>query len=310
MLTTPSQSRPRYYRWLFGFFVLVVSSAAFADSAADAVALAQQHLALEKNLLKSPFKRPLTLSSSESADQLGGELYAELQGGTETLANLSTTTINAQRWCEIILLLSNTKGCRVETVGGQPTLRVDISSSKTSGKTSSKNDRLTDGTETLFNLQVRAASPQFVDVALLAPQGPMGTHSIVLRVQAVPLSPTTLFVRLHYRYGTHWLGRLAMQGYLQTIGRGKVGFSPAPEDAPGNPTRNFIGGARAVIERNTLRYFLGVECAVQFAHLEAPQRFDAMAPCWFDAVEQYPLQLHEMPRSDYLALKAGTTNSP
>jgi len=29
-----------------------------------------------------------------------------------------------------------------------------------------------------------------------------------------------------------------------------------------------------------------------------------MVGCWYDQIEKYPLQLHEMPRSEYLQMKA------
>ena len=152
--------------------------------------------------------------------------------------------------------------------------------------------------ETSFVLSLQTAEPDYLDATLLAATGPAGTRDITLRVQAVPLSASRSFVHLHYSYNTQWLGRIAMQAYLQTLGRGKLGFTPAPDTASG-----YIAGARAVIERNTVRYFLGLDCALASAAHEAPERFGNMAACWYGAVEQYPLQLHEMARSEYLAIK-------
>ena len=113
-----------------------------------------------------------------------------------------------------------------------------------------------------------------------------------MRLQAVALSPSRSFLHLHYSYNTQWLGRLAMQAYLQTLGRGKVGFTQISD----TDTPSFIAGPRSVIERNTMRYFLGLDCALATA--PGPQRFNTMVGCWYDQIEKYPLQLHEMPRSE------------
>ncbi|MCY1186091.1 hypothetical protein D9M73_269280 [compost metagenome] len=51
--------------------------------------------------------------------------------------------------------------------------------------------------------------------------------------------------------------RVAMQGYLATIGRDKVGFSIVGNNARGQPIH--VGGTRGVIERNTMRYYLAIE---------------------------------------------------
>jgi hypothetical protein len=129
----------------------------------------------------------------------------------------------------------------------------------------------------------------------------MGTRNIELNLQAILLSKSRSFVHLHYAYDTQWLSRMAMQTYLQTAGRGKVGFSWA-DDA--NTTSTRIGGARGVIERNTMRYFLGFECALKLRSQSAPQRFRSMSQCWYEQVEKYPIQLHEMQSTEYLDMKS------
>jgi hypothetical protein len=169
-------------------------------------------------------------------------------------------------------------------------LKVLVSSSKTADTAGAS--------ETDFVLKVQAAEPDYLNAALLAATGPAGTRDIALQLQAVPLSAGRSFVHLHYSYNTQWLGRVAMQAYLQTLGRGKLGFTPNPENSSG-----YIDGARAVIERNTMRYFLGLDCALASATQEAPERFGNMAACWYGAVSQYPLQLQEMGRSEYLGMK-------
>ena len=60
---------------------------------------------MEEALSHSPLKRPLLLQSQEAAEHLSGDLYASVEYG---IAALDAATGNTERWCEIMLLLSNT----------------------------------------------------------------------------------------------------------------------------------------------------------------------------------------------------------
>ncbi|NVO05706.1 MAG: hypothetical protein HXX19_07090 [Rhodoferax sp.] len=265
-------------------------SASWADPAQQAQELQQSFRTMEEALQHSPLKRPVDLSSRESADHLSGDLYASVEYNLSALATAAGST---QHWCEIMLLLSNTKACRT-SAGPKNSMQVFVSSSKSADTA--------DATATEFHLDIPGNDKAYFEAVVAAKDGPMGTQDIRMQLQATPLSPTRSFLHLHYSYNTHWLGRVAMQAYLQTLGRGKVGFTPAPDSGAGTPS--YIGGARAVIERNTMRYFLGLDCAMALAQQEAPQRFNAMAECWYGQVEKYPLQLHEMQRAEYLQMKA------
>ena len=92
--------------------------------------------------------------------------------------------------------------------------------------------------------------------------------------------------------------RLAMKGYLATVGSDKVGFTTSGTDAQGQP--DYVGGVRGVVERNTMRYYLAID-----AYLDAPgaQNRDKRAGLWFDSTERYARQLHELDRSEYLGMK-------
>ena len=259
-----------------------------ANTLPEAQALQQSRAAMDANLQHSPFKRPLLLSSQEAGDMLHGDLYASLDASLGALAPLAGS---AERWCEILLLLSNAKACQV-VPGSQPArLQLRISSSKTADSSGAS--------ETEFNLSTNTAEPDWVTATLRAADGPTGTRDIQLQLQAIPQPGGHSFIHLHYGYTTQWLGRVAMQGYLQTLGRGKTGFTQVPD----GDHSVAIGGVRGVIERNTMRYFLGLECALQHANQAEPQRFGQMAACWWGAVEQYPQTLHEMGREEYLAMK-------
>jgi hypothetical protein len=252
--------------------------------------LLERYHAMEEGLLRSTLLRPLKISSQESIEHLSSDLFATVE---YDMATINSAAIGRERWCEVMLLLSNSKSCEAKSDKNSDTLNVIISSSKTADYSGA--------TPTEFKLQVHSATEDYLDVALVAHEGPLGTKNISLRLQVIPLTGKRSFVHLHYAYDTQWLGRMAMQTYLQTTGRGKVGFTSI---GGANVSATFIEGARGVIERNTMRYFLGFDCALAFNIQPTPQRFSSMAHCWYEQVEKYPLQLHEMQRADYLHMKA------
>jgi len=96
------------------------------------------------------------------------------------------------------------------------------------------------------------------------------------------------------------MARLAMQGYLSTAGRSKVGFSIISHD-DGKP--KYANGMRGVVERNTMRYYLAVESYLGALATPPDQQTDKRLNDWFDRSEQYAMQLHEIDKSDYLAMK-------
>ena len=92
-----------------------------------------------------------------------------------------------------------------------------------------------------------------------------------------------------------------MQGYLATIGRDKVGFSLVGRQSDGQP--RYIGGMRGVVERNTMRYYLAIEAYLGALSLPPQQQFEKRLADWHSGVERYARQLHELERSEYVAMK-------
>jgi hypothetical protein len=277
------------YHLLCSFTICIFCSAAFALPSPEASELSGHYLKIEENLLHSPLLRPLQINSQSNADHLSGEIYAVVEF---EMTKINSIAGSSERWCEVMLLLSNCQAC-VVSANNRDALLVRMSSSKTADMDSTP--------PTEFKLIVKSIKDDYLDIALAANEGPLGTRNINLNLRAIPLSNGRSFVHLHYAYDTQWLGRMAMQTYLQTAGRGKTGFSRT-KDTKGEPTP--ISGVRGVIERNTMRYFLGFECALSLKSLTEPERFRSMSQCWYEQVEKYPLQLHEMQRTEYLDMKS------
>ena len=136
---------------------------------------------------------------------------------------------------------------------------------------------------------------------LNADAGPLGTKDYRIVFEAIPIDAKSSFVHMSYAYRYGLAARLAMQGYLATIGRNKVGFSVTGREADGAPI--YIGNVRGVVERNTMRYYLAIEAFLGAYALPTAQQPEQRRSDWFAAIERYPRQLHEMERADYMAMK-------
>jgi hypothetical protein len=260
---------------------------------ADLGEMQNLYRSLQPRLAQSPFQRELALDSTEASERLSGDIYATLDA---PLANLELVNRSPLRWCEILLLLSNTKSCVVGRQDEAPSLQMRMG---TKGPQAL-------ATTTPMNFKFETSAPQatVLETRLSSNSGPMGTKDGTLRVQAIALGPHKSFIHLHYSYSSSLAGRLATGVYLQTLGRGKVGFSKEQAEASRPADAHWVGGVRGIIERNTMRYFMGLSCGLQFAGTDAPaQRFAQMAPCWYDETERYPQQLHELGRAEYLEMK-------
>lgn len=92
-----------------------------------------------------------------------------------------------------------------------------------------------------------------------------------------------------------------MKTYPATIGSDKVGFSSTPDPSTGET--QYIGGVRGLVERNTMRYYLAIDAYLGALSSPPNARLDKRLTDWFDATEQYPRQLHEVSRADYMQMK-------
>jgi hypothetical protein len=199
----------------------------------------------------------------------------------------------ADRWCDILILHPNTKYCRASTAGQGHILDVSI------GK---KYDQSVDEAyRVTFAYRVVAQSANHLQVILTADEGPLSTRNYRIVLEAVPLESGQTFMHLSYAYDFGLVGRLAMQAYLGTIGKAKVGFTVVSTTPGGLPV--YIGGMRGLVERNTMRYYLAIEALLSSLSATPQARMDKSLRDWFSASERYPRQLHELEQNQYLDMK-------
>lgn len=283
----------RRVRWVvtLGAAWFVGLGLACADTGpGPAAQLQARYLALQPQLNTSPFQRPLYLVSTESPQTLSGEVYAVM---AHPLSVVSQAFTDPAQWCDMLILHINTKYCRAQLRPSGSQLLVRI------GKKDFQ--ALAQAALVEFDYRVVSAGDAYFDVGLHAVEGPLGTRNYRIRLEAVALQGGKTFLHITYSYAYGLTGQLAMQAYLATVGRNKVGFTqntPAPGGQPA-----FIGGMRGVVERNTMRYYLALEAYLDGLSAPLEQQFEQRLQSWYSATEMYPRQLHEVDRDAYLDMK-------
>lgn len=239
------------------------------------------HAALAPKLARNAFGRPVHIDSRELDNGLQGEVYAVVNHPFEQVRD---SLQSAASWCEVMLLPFNTKGCAADADG----LHVYVGRKK--------DTPIGSAFRVDFHYAVKSRSEDYLNVALDAPSGPLGTRDYRIALEAAPLDNGRAFIHLSYSYGFGAMSRLAMSTYLSTAGAEKVGFSTDGEGS-------LVQGVRGVIERNTMRYFLAIDAFLDSLATPPEQRVEKRLREWFAAAERYPRQLHEMELDEYLSMK-------
>ena len=274
------------------FLAAMVCGPGFAPTAQahDAAALRARHAALRSTLASSAFGQPLMMESSQASNSLTGDVYAVV---AQPFSIVAPALQGADHWCNILILHLNIKRCVVG--GSAPGTVLSVAVGR-------KFDQpIADAYSVEFAYRPVAAQADYLKVQLNADAGPLGTKDYRILVEATPIDARSSFVHMSYSYGYGIAAGMALQAYLVTAGRSKVGFSVTGTDASGGPV--YVGNVRGMVERNTMRYFLAIESYLNASAVPAAQRDEQRLQDWFTAIERYPRQLHEMERDDYISMK-------
>lgn len=256
----------------------------------SAVALKAKYTELNEQLLNNQFQRELHLISTESSNNLKGEIYAVVD---YPFSSVSKALNNPDHWCDVLILHVNIKYCHANGNKPDTTLKVNL------GKKDEQPLAQTYGVE--FNYREVMKTSDYFAVELKAANGPLSTHDYRIWIEATPLKDGRTFLHFTYAYSFGLAGRVAMQGYLATGARNKVGFTAGGKLPDGQP--DYIKGVRGVVERNTMRYYLAVDAYLAALTSPASKRLEKRLQQWFNSTEQYTVQLHEVERNDYLEMK-------
>ncbi len=257
---------------------------AWADPPAD---MRAKFSTLSTALQNNPFHKPIVLNSRETPNRIEGDVYAVIP---HEFAKVQTQLARPEAWCDIVSLHINTKYCRV-MAGGPPEKLLVRMGKKTP-------EPLADATPFEFSFRASTDTPGYLSVVLHSQAGPISTSNYQLSLEATAGSGSQTLLHLHYGYTTSFASRFAMQAYLLTAGRHKVGFTPLQIEPP-----KAIGGARGAMERNTMRYYLAIQAYMDASTAAPNEQFERRLSNWFSAVEQFPEQLHELEQGEYLEMK-------
>ncbi len=275
---------------------LLVPAAAWAQTAAPAAApsgasLRQRYATLQPAMERSQFRGPVHLASVEGDRTIQGDVHAVV---SQPFASVSGALAKPEQWCEVLILHLNTKYCRAANDVSPPQLDLRL------GK---KFDQpLSAATAVRFAFRTVSSTPDYLAVEMQAPDGPFDTRDYRIVLEATPLDGGRTFIHMGYSFTYGTMSRIAMQVYLSTIARDKVGFTLSDNQEAGAAPR-YIGGIRGLVERNTMRYYLAIDSYLGSLALPPAEQVDKRFRNWFDATEKFPAQLHEIDREPYLAMK-------
>jgi hypothetical protein len=259
-------------------------------SRADYPALRALYEAQRQQLAHSAFHEPINLVSKLSDNYAQGEIYAVV---ATPFARLRTVFQTPADWCQLAILHVNIKACtyRDDT---QPQLHFYV------GR---KEYETPDQAFSLdYRFKTESATPDHLAISLTAPDGPFGTGNYHILLEIIPLDAGHSFLHFDYSYNYNWVARLALDTYLATLGRDKVGFTVMGHDTQHQPV--YIKGIQGIVERNAMRYFFAIQAMVKTIDTPPAERLTARFNTWYDLIQRYPRQLVEYTREEYLANKA------
>jgi hypothetical protein len=261
-------------------------AAAVPAYAGNAEALRARYAAMKAELADSSFGRPLHIESREEGGRQTGDIHAAID---MPFATVAAALRDPERWCDILVLPANVKRCTA--AGNSLALHV----------ARKPQDPPEEAVQVDLRYQVVEDSEDYREVILSAPSGPMGTRSFRIRLEAASLDERRSFMHLSYSYALGLAARIAMQGYFATSGRDKVGFSIVDRQPDGRPV--YVDGARGLVERNAMRYYLAVEAFLASLGTAPPERLETRLRDWYASIERYPQLKEEVGRDEYLRLK-------
>jgi len=251
--------------------------------------LQHQYKELRELAKVGPFGVPLRIHSEETGDQVSAEVYGIIEHPFETVRE---TLRSPASWCEFAPLHINVKACTFQSRSDGTSLTLYVGRKYYQAPESASPQS--------YFFSVQADDPDYLSVALSASQGIFGTSTHKLQLEATGVDDKTV-VALRSSYVPSALTRLATSIYLATAGRNKVGFSLEDGATDGRPRR--VKGFRGLIERNVMRYYLAFEVFLDFHSIPAPNRLEASLNAVYDMLEQYPTQLHEVEKAEFLDTK-------
>jgi hypothetical protein len=198
-------------------------------------------------------------------------------------------------WCDIAALHPNVKACIYSELPGEGEWRLTFYTGRKASHSPEQSHPHTYRYRTVDQRQ------DYLALDLVADEGPFGTRDHRMRFEALPLPGERTFVRVSYAYSHGFAIALAAKAYFAIFGRDRVGFTVKGTDSKGDLI--YIGGPRGAIERNVVRYYLGIKSFMDTHSYPEESRFQMRISQWYDLADRYRKQLHDLEKKEYLTLK-------
>ena len=256
----------------------------------NAASLLAMRAEFQTQLQAKTYGEPLHLVSEDSGNRLHADVYAELNA---PFAAVSALLTGPRALCDVLFLHLNVRSCEAKQDAGRDVLML-TAGPKQSGSAGSNYSMA-------YTMQVDVTSTDYLRVTLIAPSGPLSTSDYRIAFEATPLDGQRTF--LHFSYGYHYgsMAKTALNLYLATAGRNKIGFSVVGKTSDGKPV--YVQGERGSVERNVMRNYLALQAYTSVKTGTPVAQMDARLRAWFALTERHADQLHELSLDEYLAQK-------
>lgn len=253
-------------------------------------ALLGQYAALKTKLENNQFGIPLHVESREESDSLRVDVYGIFDYPFNAV---SQSLQKPDSWCDINSLLINIKASTFSKVSGEWLLTLY------SGRKYYQPPK--DAFKLDLGFHIATANKEYLAIKLAGDNGPLGTRDHRIMFEAVPLDKDRTFIHFGYDYSFGILARATMMSYYATIGRNKKGFTVRATATRGDPV--YVDGARGSLERIAVRSYFAIQTFMDALKIPGNQRFEKRLNLWYDLTSQFPRQLYEIDKGEYLANK-------
>jgi len=229
------------------------------------------------------------VESSEAAGEVTGRIT-----GLSAFAfpQVADALARPQAWCEMMALHLNTKACTLAQPAHAPPL-LTLTVTRTHDQPPAQ------GFPLALEWRLLRRDAVALEVQLHGASGPFGTTGYRIALTAAPAPAGRSAIDFSYSCRFAAASRIALQTYLATVARNKVGFTVVGEGAGAQP----VTGLRGVVERTAMRYFLAIDAWLAAAARPPGQQLRHRLEHWFDGTERHARQLHEMDKTSYVAMK-------
>ena len=264
--------------WLLVLLPLAPPPLAGAESSSPLYERVQEVL---ERIEESPLDEPIVVQSTDDDSRIEGEVAARID---QPFAAVAELVGSVEAWCQLAFLHINIKAC----THNETSLR--LYAGRKHFETPEEASALD------LEFQVKDQSDDLLAVVLRGDEGPHGTHDFMMGLVAVPLDEETTLLEMQYSLGIGTAARMAMELYLSTMGRHRIGFTRDDEG-------EFIGGLQGVIERNVMRFYLALQALLDTRDKPQEERLEARLKRWLELTDRYAEQLRELDRETYLSQK-------